>query len=529
MERITVDTFRTATRCLRMDDTVFLPPDTMTPDEAHKVGKWLATQGWFRSLLPPYLRDDIGSPDSEIVMSGFLLPVLVDQYEHYLYLHREDPPWVRHLTPETLRRLRREAAIRGPCSEPHTIVPAMPFTGFGYVVEEGGLTEATMRAFGIYRLHCIRQLGFLHDPVVREAYSGVEGSGSLFAHTRYLHTHDVHALALLIARNNSLSQDDERHLRVAALTHDALTPAGGDTIKLVAPKLLDEETNYPLLFERPEWESLKQEYSLSEARLAAIVTNKGVLGRILDLADKIAYVALDASMFFHRLRFLGFTTGYEVFTGIRTFMDAHPRACTVWDSIVVEEGRVVVEDSELLADFLQLRAIMFRDVYYAPEARFLEHMLAKIVVQYLVDEGTVTIPDLLAEDDRWLEERINEVMGGWFCMRTVGSDINSYAEAFLEECVARARQRELVAQGALTMLDRFDGSAASGSSLFVRAHGSVQPFGRACPKRARAIEGTLREAKPYRLYYLWPEAENAIGARGIALIRAHHQKQVLEF
>ena len=108
---------------------------------------------------------------------------------------------------------------------------------------------------------------------------------------------------------------------------------------------------------------------------------------LLDFADKIAYVARDASMFFMRLQLLGLVVRHGVFTKIREFVDAHPRACTVWDSITVEDGRVVVEDGERLADFLMLRALLFRNVYYAPEARFLEHLLAKIVVQYLVDEG----------------------------------------------------------------------------------------------------------------------------------------------
>ena len=126
--------------------------------------------------------------------------------------------------------------------------------------------------------------------MVRQALSGIKGSGTLFAHTRYLHTHDAHALAFLLARNNGLSQDDENHLRVAALTHDALTPAGGDSIKLVAPALLDEEANYPKLFERPGWESLKNEFQLSEERLQAIVRNQGTLGVLLDFADKIFHI-----------------------------------------------------------------------------------------------------------------------------------------------------------------------------------------------------------------------------------------------
>lgn len=529
MERITADTFKNTTRCLQMDDTVFLPQDRMAFEEQRRVGKWLGEQKWFKSLLPRDLADAIASPDAAHTMWSFLVQVLADRYEDYLYLHRAEPPWVQHLNAGTLRRIRREATIRGPCSEPHTIVPEAPLIGFGYVVEEGGLAEATIAAFGIYRLQGIRQLGFLHDPVVRQALSGIKGSGTLFAHTRYLHTHDVHALAFLLARNNGLSQDDENHLRVAALTHDALTPAGGDSIKLVAPELLDEETNYPKLFERPEWKRLKRDFRLSEERLHAIVLNQGTLGVLLDFADKIAYVARDASMFFMRLQLLGLTVRHGVFTKIREFVDAHPRACTVWDSItVLDDGRVVAEDGKRLADFLELRALLFRNVYYAPEARFLEHLLAKVVVQYLVDEGMISIPDLLAKDDHWLELRIDEVMGDYFCSRTIGYDLQSYAETFLEEPEARVRQRELVSQGALTLLDWFDGSASAGGTMLVRKNGIVLPFKDAYPSRAQAILRTLRDAKPYRLYYLWPETIECGGSHGIELIRSHHQKRVLE-
>lgn len=88
--------------------------------------------------------------------------------------------------------------ISGEHLEPFAIVPGVPFSGFGYAVLEEGLAEEVMRIFNLFRLHGIKQLGYLRDPVVRDvAWEG--GIGMTFNHTRYAHSLHVMAVAMLIA------------------------------------------------------------------------------------------------------------------------------------------------------------------------------------------------------------------------------------------------------------------------------------------------------------------------------------------
>jgi len=527
VERITSGTFARMTRCLQLDDIVYLPYDSLTFEDRRLAGRRLRAQQWFLDLLPKEtataLKD--GSPDD--VFYSFLVTMLVGFYEDHQLKHRAEPEWVVWLDDNVSRHIRREAAIAGDLLEPHTIVPAMPLSGIGFIALEDGLTEKTIRTFGLGRLQRIRQLGFLHDPVIRKGLSGVAGMGQLFAHTRYLHTHDVHVLALLMARNNSLAEDDETHLRVAALTHDALTPAGGDTIKLIAPASLDEETNYPSIFTMFPWQGLRDEYHLSEERLSAIVRNEGLLGQLLDLADKIAYVARDSSMFLGRLILGGLGLNCESFQEIRRFIDEHPEVCTLWDCITVDDGRVVIEDGERLASFLKLRALLFRNVYYAPEARFLEHLLAKVVVQYLFDKKLISVRSLLRMGDFELEAQIDRLMGEFFCSRTIGLDLRAFAETFDTDAQAQEREQELVRQGALTLLDRFNVVAKSGANMLVCSGGRVVPFKDAFPQDTQDIEATLRDTKQYRLYYLWPADWGPASGEAMQRIYRHHRQQVL--
>jgi len=65
----------------------------------------------------------------------------------------------------------------------------------------------------------------------------------------------------------------------------------------------------------PVWQKLATKYGLLAERLIAIVKNQGVLGELLDLADKIAYVAFDSWVYGRRYDGLAADRRFGIFSG----------------------------------------------------------------------------------------------------------------------------------------------------------------------------------------------------------------------
>jgi hypothetical protein len=134
----------------------------------------------------------------------------------------------------------------------------IPYMGIGFIIPDGGLVVDTIRAANLFRLGGIGQLGLLHAPIIG---SGITSSISmLYRHDRYVHSLCVGFICNMIAENVGLSQNLINHAVVAGLTHDTLTPAGGDTVKRIDPEAFDEDQNYNDLFSGIDFQNLLARY-----------------------------------------------------------------------------------------------------------------------------------------------------------------------------------------------------------------------------------------------------------------------------
>lgn len=474
MSRLSKDAFLSGTRCLRLGDIVYLP-QVQVPFER------------LRPHLPRILGDD---------------------YAHYRMSHGgREPKWVRRLTGD-LKAYFRSAYVRSDGFEPFALMPHRPFLNIGYGIEEDGLVHRTVNAFQLSRLQFVRQLGFLHDPVIRDS-GFAEAGATPFAHTRFRHVLDVMAVATLIAHNNGLSWHARNMLRIAALSHDALTPAGGDTVKLIDPPAFDEDKHYPELFSREGWPALKERYRLSEKKLHEVILGKGVLGRFLDLADKIAYVAQDASAYFMEFKPPEYASqsGHsdevwlsEGYAAVEHLLGAKSSVCALWDAVEVCGGDVVVNDPDRLADFLRLRALLFENLYYHPAARFTEHVVARIVIGHLYRTGVLTRDALLQMIDRELEVRIEAFTG--IPIETTRSGSYPSVETFSTREQAERREFGILSESgdAVTLIEEFHGGTNAGLHLLVRDGTRVKSFREARRGEAEAIEEIITSTEPFRLY-----------------------------
>lgn len=292
-------------------------------------------------------------------------------------------------------------------------LPSLNYAGLnGYYLEGRGMLYDLEIAFKLGRLKDVRQLSFARGVTFHDGeLEFIEG----FHHNRYIHSFDVLAIANLIGNNAELSEEDIKILQVAALSHDYLTPAGGDTTKKVDQTAFDEDAHYGEIFSTKEWETFAKEYGITkeqEEKLRQTVLGEGVLGKLLDLSDKMAYVARDISRYLnHEVRIERDGEGGPGLGKIKSFIRQNSLVCSMWDAVGVDGDKVFINDASRLEDFLRVRALMWKYLYENFEGGLSISILSERIINYLYKKGDLTKEYLLSVGDSQLEEVLSEFLG----------------------------------------------------------------------------------------------------------------------
>ncbi|MFA9262311.1 MAG: hypothetical protein ACEQSB_03060 [Undibacterium sp.] len=432
---------------------------------------------------------------------------LGEAYKDYCFRYGREPKWTKRLA-KNMQGSLRHLWLTGEWFDPLWIIQYRRGLGFSFAVECDGFIHDVAEALNVFRLGEIRQLGFLHDPVVNDNTADI-GLAENFHHTRLLHSSTVMATAALIAHQIRLPKSLTRHLLVAALTHDILTPAGGDSVKPIDPDGLDEDKHYPEAFRNnPRWEVVRKRYGLDETLLAKTVAGQGLLGQLLDVADKTTYVDHDVDAYLkwnnpRKFRQLVPPAGFvEIW---QLWKKLGQKACRLWDSLELIEGRLVITNPSRLAGFLRLRALMFRHLYFNPRARYREQMLALLVIEPLYHEGRLTRGMLLQMTDydlmRWIDRETNCDIKEHLSRSDRAPVIESFATE--EAALARLRTLHAIEPTLLFMLETFPQPSKKAVRMLVRnARGDVLPFDEAYPEEAESILAIGRDPEPVKLYIL---------------------------
>jgi hypothetical protein len=466
-------------------------------------GKWLLAQDWFKPLLDGKTFPD--DPDSE-GRGGFIGMACKDILKHALTESRErgaNPDWLEFLPLELRRYLEYRWLTEE--ADAYRNSGTIPHAGFGFTVFENGLVEDADNALELGRLSGIRQLASLHGPIVTE--ESWREYPMDFTHTRYSHSLDVCAMATLIGQRCGLSEHDFVTLRVAAQSHDALTPAGGDSLKAIDPGAFDEDAHYPEIFLRPGWPKLRGKYGLQQDELAKIILGNGLLGRILDASDKLAYTGYDTAQFLSQNPPNGFaadnfTTTYD---RIVELLKANPYPCSVWECAEQKNGELVFTDAERFADFLRLRALMFKILYSNAAARFMEAGLVAEVAGILYQNKILTREKLLSMWDFQLFEIMGHAMGtdGSRVMSIMPTSEDPRVKTFRTFKESLAFEREIATNEPETMT-HFEvapkPSVGCHKKFKVVCCGKVLPFDRACPFHDWDIKQIFHDQMPYRVF-----------------------------
>ncbi|HVM90449.1 MAG TPA: hypothetical protein VMU11_00950 [Verrucomicrobiae bacterium] len=389
------------------------------------------------------------------------------------------------------------------------IMRPLPFCHYGFGVKDG-LTLRAWDLFGLERLMRIRQLAFVKHPFVMHLDGTVE-EGLCFDHSRGMHVLDVMSVITLIAENNR-RQLERLHpaafnlLRLAALTHDTLTPAGGDTVKMIDPDAFDEDARYHQLFSdmlgRERRHALCRELGFHWMDVDKAVQGKGLFGTLLDMADKTGYVTRDAGQFLQYCR--GTEAGrayFEEYPQIQRLVKADPWIGAWWESVRVDGETAWVDDGERLGRFLELRLRLFRGLYYH-DLRTRDFVLPIVVTDYLYRTGRLKRAELLEMSDEQLEVRLAEFCGVPLHGMHKIAPVEMATERFVHMTEARHRERQLLIQGTpFVFVENIAAPLKPAMKFLVRGKNGPDQFHRVYREEAKRLHELCDIRKPIRLCY----------------------------
>jgi HD superfamily phosphohydrolase len=253
----------------------------------------------------------------------------------------------------------------------------------------------------IWRLGGVSQLGYLIPP----PDEGFENKTiyylpNYFPHTRWGHSMLVAALVEIVLARNGFTKEERAPVLLAFASHDIATPAGGDSVMRIDKKELDEENNFNYVLERDgldrRW---KEKFGFDLAAAQEWIKGKGVMGSLLNVIDRIAYVALDCYYFGHGAK-----------SKTRRMVSRLPLIMDVWQDIVftADKKRFYFRDTRRLYDFLKLRMLEHTELLLNPRSRALDHTLFK-ALKGLYENREISKEDLLYWNDDILNAKVMEI------------------------------------------------------------------------------------------------------------------------
>src|SRR5258708_2863313 len=300
------------------------------------------------------------------------------------------------------------------------------------------LLPPTGRHFPPERINHVRALGLLTHvgPDPENQYF------TSFEHTRFFHTLLVARTGEKILRNNNASESDIKTFiasailhdaatpalgvtpshqnssssrfagstafvaspkaGASAILHDAATPALGDATKAVDPANLDEEEFWWEGVTPKGWSYLES-IGATKEKIDDVIKNKGILGRTLDIADRIAYVMRDLYTF-------------QSEPAVSAILSNYPQIGTIYKDLVVDfEGEeVYFKDPETLGTFLLLRGFLNKNLYLHPVNMGRDLKFANLLNPYYsttAKEGKLNPTMLRQMTDQELMEWLEKAQG----------------------------------------------------------------------------------------------------------------------
>ena len=229
-------------------------------------------------------------------------------------------------------------------------------------IPKDSIYEKALRTLPLGRLADIKQLSFLSyvSPNPEKTYF------LPYSHDRLDHSLTVALVAEKMLRQNRLPEDKINLGILAGFLHDIATPAHGDPVKYLDPETLNEETHWLETLDEKSKKFLGQFGAAGEA-MDEIISNQGILGKVLDIADRIAYTMKDLQAIHVDTRSPAINLNpYLVF--INLILSHNPKIGNIYQEVGIDEKKqeVFFNDPQHLEVLLLLRAHLFQNLYLHP-------------------------------------------------------------------------------------------------------------------------------------------------------------------
>jgi len=388
----------------------------------------------------------------------------------------------------------------------------LPFSDLVVRLGKGDVIWEAYKTKLVQRLAGIKQLSFL---------SSIGGDrrqlAFVFEHTRLGHSVPVPKIMEAILRENpdpsKTSAEFEKLIEIAehgGLLHDVHSVGGGEAIKKMDPDHLNEELNFADGLDE-EVKQLLRRKGISLDELSKMVRNEGVLGKLLDIADRISYVMLDSDQL---LKIRSTQTVIEVASrndGVAVekapILDMEPNLGSIYHDVAInwETGQVYFRDPARLAKFLMLRASLSRDLYMHPVSLARDCIVGNAAMRHYSIDGlskdSILTPQKLR---RMTDEQVFEALG--WDEEIISAVANWYpdgAEMYRTREEAERRQAEIetdenVSISAIATSKRFNPST---DFLVQNAAGEIVPFRDNFPEVAAQIEVTADSKEGFLLFW----------------------------
>lgn len=346
-------------------------------------------------------------------------------------------------------------------------------------------------------INCLSFLAYIDqdlDPQIQDFHR--------LSHTRDNHTYVVAATGAEILTKNHVSEIEIKKYIIGAVLHDIATPALGDATKNIDNKNLHEELFWQEMLNdngKKHLDSIPVEVN----QIDAIIKNEGMLGEILDIADRITYVCQDL----HNIGYVPDTEN-DIKNDISRFLFFNPKIGNIYKDVKISENQeVYFADPIKLHQFLYIRALLHQKVYMHPINQGRDFLVASQIQPFYENNNQ---PDIL-NPNRLRQMNDDDLLYYLADQKNLQRfDLEIYLDGWCPEHYEKFTSREL-AQERLDLLNSSNiktmgikeckGFNSSTKYKVKDRNGNLVTYHDYNPQGAAVIEKIAEETKGFFVYY----------------------------
>lgn len=396
----------------------------------------------------------------------------------------------------------------------------LPYSDFRTWIYENETVFKAFEALPIARLGRIKQLSFL-------AYVGPSPDTQLlheFSHTRAEHSLVTAKIGEAMLRINGAPEELVDKASVIFVAHDMATPALGDASKKLDKINLDEEDNWEKVMTQRAWDFL-DEHGITREEMNDALHNRGLLGEVLDIADRISYVMKDLSQL--AVTPILDTKGQEAHDkgyrkDLAKILEEDPSVGEIYKDVMInfETDEICFKNPERLGRFLEIRALLTKNLYMHPVSLARDLLVTDYIRPYYTTDENVAsdfvTPDRLRRmgDDGlidFLSDKHPELIKSIYAALGKGAALffnfaTWYPEFYpgfntLEELEQRKKEIEETGKYLIRGQLRSKGFNTATDLKVLAPDGKIVPFKEYDPEVAARIQGLSDDTQKFYLFY----------------------------